>query len=124
MMSKDEQRRRTSGHICHMLPMLADCFEDFAEGKRNERPEGGLILNWPEVVAVLRTAAIYVSQAQEWISVNDRLPQEWQRVLVCNVAEEWTTAADYRERGWTMHGEGIRPPTHWMPLPAPPETSK
>ena len=100
-----------------MLPMLADSFEDFAAGNG---PAGGLALNWPEVVAILRTAASYVSQAQEWISINDRLPQEWQRVLVCNVAEEWTTAADYRERGWAMHGECIRQPTHWMPLPAPP----
>jgi hypothetical protein len=48
------------------------------------------------------------------------------RVLVYNPSDRWVVTAWHDEKGWTacdsMGGRRINP-THWMPLPAPPEAA-
>ena len=67
----------------------------------------------------------------EWISVEDRLPDEDMSVLTCNINGQ---CSDDREpviaaldgRGWyepwPLHESELYP-THWMPLPEPPGES-
>jgi hypothetical protein len=68
----------------------------------------------------------------EWISVEDRLPEQGEHVLLFN--GHWTGVGkhqpdpDYPDEGGCPYPwqdertEWIEPfPTHWMPLPAPPE---
>ena len=58
----------------------------------------------------------------KWISVNDRLPEFGEKVIVCDVDEDYVSAWEYR-RNW--YGDGISwdkdSVTHWMPLAQPPK---
>ena len=58
-----------------------------------------------------------------WISVDDRLPNPGQEVLV--YLPEMIETTIYHGSKWdepwdTMHGDEI---THWMPLPEPPKAA-
>ena len=69
-----------------------------------------------------------------WISVSDRLPNEWESVLVFpswQSGHEYSTAYCFNHSSGDLHwsvagttscriGKTI---THWMPLPEPPEES-
>ena len=73
----------------------------------------------------------------DWISCNDRLPEEGVSVLVCGfkghetgasmwVAAQveiaghsiWAADAPWPDAEWTTENAEV---THWQPLPAPPE---
>lgn len=65
-----------------------------------------------------------------WISVEERLPEECLYVIVYLQGKShndnkdiWHIDADYFEDGdWHRYPEnGYYKPTHWMPLPQPPE---
>lgn len=70
----------------------------------------------------------------EWISIEDRLPELWSLCIVTN--GNHVDIALFSDRGWKGHtllwdfeSDGIseesrQSPTHWMPLPAPPEEGK
>jgi hypothetical protein len=61
----------------------------------------------------------------EWISVDDRLPEEGRDVLVY-AKGGWMAVRHYRApqgnsfSGWYPNGLPIENTTHWMPLPEPP----
>lgn len=62
---------------------------------------------------------------QEWISVEDRLPNQSGKYLVCSNNNRWKQGNVYQARysttyGWCQRdkGKGI---THWQPLPQPPK---
>ena len=72
-----------------------------------------------ELVADLVLASGYRKQS-EWISVEDRLPEEDVRVLVwLNTNRSYTKIdTDRRFEGkWVRWASDV---THWMPLPTPP----
>lgn len=64
----------------------------------------------------------------EWISVKERVPDDWKRVLVC-IRHKHNPEDGYREigilhwtkpYGWSMK-DNYYEITHWMPLPEPPK---
>lgn len=57
-----------------------------------------------------------------WISVKDKLPKEWDEVLVCYKCQGgigMSVSARFKNDRWTALC-GMKP-THWMPLPKSPE---
>ena len=56
---------------------------------------------------------------QEWISVNDRLPEQGEEAI-CIAADGDMMIGKYTEWGWMFpcYFEDL---THWMPMPQPPK---
>ena len=67
--------------------------------------------------------AISALQAWEWISVDDRLPDESYPVL-CVTSAGGMMIARYGHKYGSWHVSGSIDITHWMPLPEPPEVKK
>lgn len=64
---------------------------------------------------------------QEWISVDERLPETNEEVLVYSSVGKIYTACYIRVDGiefWFENIDGFREITHWMPLPPPPKENK
>lgn len=58
-----------------------------------------------------------------WIKCSERLPAMNERVLATGNGTPFVGAI--LRDGWTdVHTQSLRLPTHWMPLPAPPEPEK
>jgi hypothetical protein len=62
---------------------------------------------------------------QEWISVKDRLPDEY-RLVLCRwtrgIGASYGFARYNHDNGvWYVSNEGMPEVTHWMPLPQPPK---
>lgn len=56
---------------------------------------------------------------QEWVSVDDRLPNPFESVLVFR---DGKISIDYNEEnGWFAYDLNGKRVTHWMPLPQPPK---
>ena len=72
------------------------------------------ILEWAQTLPTL-------TPPNEWVSVEERLPEEKQRVIVR--CERVGTSVGWILWGnWmTDIGPGAGKVTHWMPLPAPPD---
>ena len=56
---------------------------------------------------------------QEWISVNDRLPEQGEEAI-CIAADGDMMIGKYTELGW-MFPCYFEELTHWMPIPEPPK---
>ena len=65
------------------------------------------------------------TRANGWISVENRLPEEYELVLVTNGLNHYWLDRIIPDRGWSGSDEEWDDPgdapTHWMPLPDPPE---
>lgn len=76
---------------------------------------------------ILSAAEIRAKLANEWVSVEERLPRLRENVLVCAFwHEHWGVYMGWNSgHGWTVScGLGQRSDvqvSHWMPLPAPPD---
>ena len=60
-----------------------------------------------------------IELVQEWISVEDRLPEDSANVLVCHKNGLVTTNAWLGANWWFKNERN--PITHWMPMPQPPK---
>ena len=65
----------------------------------------------------------YEAGKPKWIPVSERLPEKHERVIVCDVREDFRDAWEFEGEGWfnglwTLEKEEV---THWMPLPEPPK---
>ncbi len=71
--------------------------------------------------------------ANGWISVEERVPEALPgstgsvRVIAYFPEDKWYRArmdmAYYQDGEWRQQGQRTRPPSHWMPLPQPPQES-
>lgn len=63
----------------------------------------------------------------EWISVKDRLPENWQLVIMYQKLSKYDNTLDIAIGSYAngkfhiLWPEERRNPTHWMPLPKPPK---
>lgn len=62
----------------------------------------------------------------KWISVEDRLPEELEYVLLFDAAAKFYTIGFYSLGKWhCVDGNwNVKSFTHWMPLPEPPKTKQ
>ena len=61
-----------------------------------------------------------VNPVQEWVSVDERLPEEEGKYIVCT-AKNTVYCAKYHAKGKFFGTDMHTHITHWMPLPAPPK---
>jgi len=62
-----------------------------------------------------------------WIPVAERLPESGEMVMVWDYGEHLMAWLNFTSNGtayFSAQGRSNFEVTHWMPLPAPPETSK
>jgi hypothetical protein len=66
------------------------------------------------------------NSSTNWISVKDRLPEDDESYLVCDlVTGEYLPDRGFIEDGvWHIFGDPEFQVTHWMPFPPPPEEAK
>lgn len=60
----------------------------------------------------------------DWISVKDRLPEKYERVIVVNSCGYVSDGCLYNGNNFVLRGtfgDTINFITHWMPLPEPPK---
>ena len=83
------------------------------------------LLKQIKYVSVENAANILIDNGvtvQEWISVNDRLPNPFEIVLVFR---DGKISIDYNEgNGWFAYDFNGKRVTHWMPLPPAPTASR
>jgi len=76
-----------------------------------------------ETIACLRAQLVGLN----WISVSDDLPGDEHIVLITNARWSEPVIRGYHSDGIWRTDNGYpdtEPPTHWMPLPEPPEESE
>ena len=91
--------------------------------------EGKVLDEWWWEEKIRRIADHLISNGvtvQEWISVDERLPEKGEEVLVFDTRENWTGFAWLNpDETWTALGFDfpfdLGEVTHWMPLPQPPK---
>lgn len=123
----------SGGHQCHACPLSGSesleetCFEverrvnglaeRYVEAARSPSPaDGGSSL--PEGASGAVADDTNVGRKSEWISVDERLPEECERVLV--YGQEGICFASRYEGDWLMPMIYAGEITHWMPIPEPP----
>lgn len=62
-----------------------------------------------------------VAPKAEWISVEERVPDNGETVLTVDNEGYMIVASWYELGGWFLPVCRANPVTHWMPLPVPPE---
>ena len=91
------------------------------EAKRTD-PETGSFAEWLAEYLVEHLPTL--TQPNEWVRVEERLPEEKQRVIV-RCERVGTSVGWILWSNWmTDIGPGAGKVTHWMPLPAPPDSQK
>lgn len=82
------------------------------------------------LVYAARAAISHPSTPQGWISVEDRLPTPWEDVLIYPRPTDYCCEGQVDHKGKWSYAEYVThfgqethriQPTHWAPMPAPPE---
>ena len=75
-----------------------------------------------DALAIAQHLITHGVTVQEWVSVNDRLPNPFESVLVFR---DGKISIDYNEgNGWFAYDFNGKRVTHWMPLPLAPTASR
>jgi len=117
----------TCGEVIDNLLTLADAYEKASAGKA----PNGFAFNPTDAAANMKAAVHFIGsfgqQLPQWIPVGDRLPEPDYMgnpvgVLACLPDGERCIAfCDNDEYGVRWQCNSTQKPTHWMPLPEPPE---
>lgn len=81
----------------------------------------------PREIRLLMDRKLWPDDKAGWISVETRLPETFQSVIVCRESKQAikTTSVEEGMRiadgWWKVFGARTKSVTHWMPLPDPPE---
>lgn len=62
-----------------------------------------------------------VAPRAEWISVRERLPEQYGLFLIADDKGNMEVASWTKQFGWFSGGNRVKRVTHWMPLPDPPK---
>lgn len=112
-MSKDKQIEEMARIICKLTARRGDC------EKCGFKKQYSMLCSKFDDATDLYNAGY---RKQEWISVEERLPEEGQRVLLYSPADGVTTGHRLDEIGRFYVSKNYpERPTHWMPLPEPPK---
>ncbi len=107
----------TRDEIINTLLVLADARETLASVSH------GSIL--AKEATALREAAEMLKAAPAWVSVEDRLPEVDQPVIVCREVRKGECVVEQGQRDvkdwWKVYGRRTKRVTHWMSLPKPPK---
>ena len=75
-----------------------------------------------KIVVYNEMAIAALREQPRWISVEERLPRRFERVLVWDEEEDAVGEAEYNGEDFKwVEDEIIAFATHWMPMPEPPE---
>ena len=97
--------------IEEMANDLIECHTEFVDGN------GDIYTNYDETAEKM-VAKGY--RKQGWISVEERLPKQWESVLVC-CGDEDEIGTDFIASNGRWYEHIHDTVTHWMPLPEPPK---
>lgn len=82
--------------------------------------------NYDALALALYDAGYRKKSEGEWISVEERLPESLQRVLVIDTKGDMFTSVYISfatgKNAWSTQNSYLGDVTHWMPLPEPPKT--
>ena len=65
-------------------------------------------------------SAASVAPRAEWISVEERLPEQYGLFLIADDKGNMDAATWTKQFGWFSGSNRVKRVTHWMPLPEPP----
>lgn len=71
-------------------------------------------------MAQLALAALREQEERRWIPVTERLPDPFERVIVCRDDGKVEQGCKDVRDWWKVYGTRTKQVTHWMPLPEPP----
>jgi len=78
-----------------------------------------------ELMAELQRRLLELQDSMpRWIPVSERLPDDGRKVLAFD--EHFPVVQSARRNGstWDCEGMDFLKPSHWMPIPAPPQTAE
>lgn len=99
--------------------------EQIEQLKKSYSKQKEISLEWLENFQELVRENKQIQSRSGWISVKDRLPESFERVIVFRKAgkgEIIVEQGQYDVNGWwRVYGTRTKNVTHWMPLPEPPK---
>ena len=78
---------------------------------------------WVKDECIRQAHAMPSVNVGEWISVEERLPDNGEKVLIADNEGYMIVAKWYELGGWFLPVCRANPVTHWMPLPEPPKAN-
>lgn len=108
--------------IPYLLSQLAYLESHIECMKKCDEANEKLYLNLRERLAERYAEIEQLREVQKWIPVSERLPEREDFVLVFSEPMRGSEAEIQRAKGWMCHNQRTDI-THWMPLPAAPESA-